>query len=220
LSENNFQEYRIIELLKVGLTGGIGCGKSTAVDAFRELGVLIVDADQVARDVVEPGTKALAEIAELFGKDILLADGALDRAKLKGIIFAPTKDAETALANLEKITHPIIRDEIESRMVWADTQKTDYSYLLIDIPLLVEKQYESLFDRVVVVDCLVQQQLDRVKNRDGMDEETIIKIIEQQATREQRLEVATDILDNSQDIDYLLSQIKQLHQEFLSLSHA
>ena len=105
-------------MLKVGLTGGIGCGKSTAVKEFRSLGALIIDADQVAREVVEPGTKALTEIAELFGKDILLPDGGLDRGKLKHIIFAPTKEAEEALANLEKITHPIIREEIESRMNW------------------------------------------------------------------------------------------------------
>lgn len=207
-------------MLKVGLTGGIGSGKSTAVDAFRDLGVLIIDADQVARDIVEPETKALKEIAKLFGEDILMANGELDRAKLKRIIFSPTKEAETALANLEKITHPIIREEIEARMAWAETQQSEFPYLLIDIPLLVEKKYETLFDHVVVVDCLTQQQIDRVKNRDNMDEETIVKIIEQQATREQRLEVATDILDNSKDVDYLLSQVKQLHQEFLSLSHA
>ena len=89
-------------MLKVGLTGGIGCGKSTAVKEFQRLGVLIIDADQVAREVVEPGTKALSEIAELFGEDILLPNGALDRGKLKHIIFAPTKEAEQALANLEK----------------------------------------------------------------------------------------------------------------------
>lgn len=206
-------------MLKVGLTGGIGCGKSTAVDEFRALGAMILDADQVARDIVEPGTKALTEIAQLFGNDILLLNGALDRAKLKNIIFAPTKEAEQALANLEKITHPIISEEIKSMMDWADTQTLEYLYLLVDIPLLVEKEYESLFDRIVVVDCSAEQQINRVKNRDGMDEETILKIIEQQATREQRQEVATDILDNSKDVEHLLSQVKQIHQQFVSLSN-
>ena len=205
-------------MLKVGLTGGIGCGKSTAVDAFRNLGAMIIDADQVARDIVEPGTKALTEIAELFGADILLDNGALDRNRLKRIIFSPTKEAEQALANLEKITHPIISEEIKSRMDWASTQTSKYPYLLIDIPLLVEKEYESLFDRIVVVDCLAEQQVDRVRNRDGMDEETILKIIEQQATREQRQEVATDILDNSKDVEFLLAQVEGLHQQFVSLS--
>lgn len=205
-------------MLKVGLTGGIGCGKSTAVNEFRRLGALIIDADQVAREIVEPGTKALSEIAQLFGDDILLADGALDRGKLKHIIFAPTKEAETALANLEKITHPIIREEIESRMQWASTQKLEHPYLIIDIPLLVEKEYESMFDRIVVVDCLVEQQVQRVSQRDGMDKETILKIIEQQATREQRKEAATDILDNSSDIENLLSEVKLLHQKFERLS--
>lgn len=205
-------------MLKVGLTGGIGCGKSTAVNAFRELGAMIIDADQVARDIVEPGTKALTEIAELFGNEILLENGALDRTRLKRIIFSPTKEAEQALANLEKITHPIISEEIKSRMDWAVNQNSDFSYLLIDIPLLVEKEYETLFDRIVVVDCTTEQQINRVRNRDGMDEETILKIIEQQATREQRQEVATDILDNSGEIENLLSQVKVLHQKFERLS--
>ena len=207
-------------MLKVGLTGGIGCGKSTAVDTFRELGAMIIDADQVARDIVEPGTKALREIAQLFGEDILQENGALNRGRLKQIIFAPTKEAEQALANLEKITHPIISDEIKSRMAWAARQKSDFSYLLIDIPLLVEKEYESMFDRVVVVDCLPEQQVSRVRQRDGMDEETILKIIEQQATREQRAEVATDIIDNSGDLESLLSQVNNLHQKFERLSPA
>ena len=206
-------------MLKVGLTGGIGCGKSTAVNAFRDLGAMIIDADQVAREIVEPGTKALSQIAEHFGADILLENGALNRPKLGSIIFAPTKEAEQALANLEKITHPIISEEIKSRMDWAaNTQSEIYPYLLVDIPLLVEKEYEPLFDRIVVVDCLVEQQIERVKNRDGMNEESILQIIEQQATREQRQEVATDILDNSKDVDHLLAQVKQLHQQFVSLS--
>lgn len=205
-------------MLKVGLTGGIGCGKSTAVKSFRALGGFIIDADQVARDIVEPGTKALGEIAQLFGNDILLDNGALDRNKLKHIIFAPTKEAQQALANLEKITHPIIREEIESRMTWAITQGLENPYLVIDIPLLVEKNYEPLFDRIVVVDCTIEQQVERVSNRDGMGEETILKIIEQQATREQRQDVATDILDNSGDIDNLLSQVKTLHDKFERLS--
>ena len=209
-------------MLKIGLTGGIGSGKSTVVKEFRKLGALIIDADQVARDIVEPGTKALVEIAQLFGDDILLANGALDRNRLKNIIFAPTKEAEQALANLEKITHPIISDEIESRMNWAVTQsanqKLENPYLIIDIPLLVEKEYESMFDRIVVVDCSVEQQIQRVAKRDGMGEENILQIIEQQATREQRKEVATDILDNSGNIENLILQTKELHQKFERLS--
>ncbi len=205
-------------MLKVGLTGGIGCGKSTAVKKFQELGALIIDADQVSRDVVEPGTKALSEIAQLFGDDILLADGSLDRGKLKHIIFAPTKEAEQALANLEKITHPIIREEIESRMKWATNQDLNNPYLIIDIPLLVEKNYEPLFDRIVVVDCTVEQQIERVQKRDNMNEETILKIIEQQASREQRKEVATDILDNTGNVESLLSQVKETHDKFERLS--
>lgn len=204
-------------MLKIGLTGGIGCGKSTAVNAFRDLDVDIIDADQVARDIVRLGSGALDEIAILFGNDILLKSGELNRKKLKKIIFAQSKAGEKALAGLEAITHLKIRAEIKNRILLASND-SENAYLLVDIPLLVEKNYQPLFDRVVVVDCLVEQQINRVTERDDLDETTILKIIKQQATREERKNVATDILDNSTDIETLLSQVKQLHQKFVSLS--
>ena len=205
-------------MLKVGLTGGMGCGKSTVVDAMRELGAKIIDADQVARDVVKPGSEALQEIKSLFGDDILLESGALDRQKLKRIIFAPSDSGQKALAELEKITHPKIQAEIERQMNAAVSKFTDIPYLVIDIPLLFEKGYESMFDRIVVVDCEQKQQVERVKARDNMDEEIILKIIEQQATRAERQSIATDILDNSKDVEYLLNQVKHLHNQFAHLS--
>ena len=203
-------------MLKVGLTGGIGCGKSTAVEAFRDLGAKIIDADQIARDIVKRGTDALGEITKLFGDEILLSTGELDRGKLKKIIFAKSQAGEKALADLENITHPKIREEIKYQMALADRESP---YLIIDIPLLVEKSYETLFDRIVIVDCLVEQQIERVKERDDMDDAMILKIIQQQATRDERKNVATDILDNSSDVEQLLSQVKRLHQQFVSLSH-
>ena len=205
-------------MLKVGLTGGIGCGKSTAVDAIRELGAMIIDADQVARDVVKPGSEALIEIKDLFGDDILLENGGLNRQKLKHIIFSPSEDGQKALAELEKITHPKIQSEIEFQMNAAVAKFPDIPYLIIDIPLLFEKGYETMFDRIVVVDCLEEQQIERVKSRDNLDEEMILKIIQQQATREERQSIATDILDNSKDIEFLLSQVKRLHEKFVGLS--
>ena len=196
----------------------MGCGKSTVVDAMRELGAKIIDADQVARDVVKPGSEALQEIKSLFGDDILLESGALDRQKLKRIIFAPSDSGQKALAELEKITHPRIQAEIERQMNAAVFKFTDIPYLVIDIPLLFEKGYESMFDRIVVVDCEQKQQVERVKARDNMDEEIILKIIEQQATRAERQSIATDILDNSKDVEYLLNQVKHLHNQFAHLS--
>jgi len=206
-------------VLKVGLTGGIGCGKSTAINSFKDLGVDIVDADKVARDIVSLGSTALDEIAQLFGNEILLGNGELNRKKLKQIIFADSQAGKKALADLEAITHPKIRAEIKNRINLVSNQNNSgSSYLIVDIPLLVEKSYQTIFDRVVVVDCLIEQQIERVKKRDELDEATVLKIINQQATREERKAVATDILDNSQDKQFLLTQVEQLHNKFVSLS--
>ena len=206
-------------MFKIGLTGGIGCGKSTAINAFQDLNIEIIDADKIARDIVSMGSTALEEIAQLFGPDILLENGELDRKTLKQIIFAPSDEGKNALSDLESITHPKIRSEIERRMDLASNNpKSNNHYFLVDIPLLVEKNYQTLFDRVIVVDCFVEQQIERVKERDELNENTILKIIEQQASREERLNIATDVLDNSKDINYLLDQVNQLHDMFVSLS--
>ncbi len=197
-------------LLKVGLTGGIGCGKSTAVDAFRVLGIPIIDADQIAKDIVKPGQGALIEIKKEFGDKVILENGELNRALLKKKVFSNAK----ALENLEKILHPRIREEIQYQL----SQINNKPYVIVDVPLLVEKKYQALFDRIIVVDCLPEQQLERVIQRDGVTETDVKKIIQQQATRAQRLTFASDILDNSAGKDDLLSQINILHSELVSLS--
>jgi len=204
-------------MLKVGLTGGIGSGKSTAVNAFRELGVAIVDADKIAREVLKPQSEGHQEIVAEFGQDVLQENGELNRAKLKEIVFEESDAGTKALEQLEQITHPKIKKMIHAQMEKV-SQSPDHPYLLVDIPLLVEKNYQTLFDRIVVVDCSVEQQIERVQERDDLDLNTITKIIEQQATRQERKENATDILDNSQDVEYLLNQIKKLHKKFVSLS--
>ncbi len=197
-------------MLKVGLTGGIGCGKSTAVDAFRVLGATIIDADQIAKDIVNPEQTALFEITKTFGDQILLKNGSLDRAQLKERIFQDPK----ALKQLEKILHPKIRLEIAKQI----SELKNQPYVIIDIPLLVEKNYQALFDRIIVVDCLPKQQLDRVNQRDKLSESEIKKIIQKQASRSERNKHASDILDNTGDVDTLLLQINKLHDEFVSLS--
>ncbi|HIQ14901.1 MAG TPA: dephospho-CoA kinase, partial [Leucothrix sp.] len=162
-------------MLKIGLTGGIGCGKSTAVDAFRALGADIIDADKISKDLVKTGNPVLAEIVRVFDKSILLPNGDLNRDKLKEIVFS---DAQ-ALQKLELIIHPRIRAEINHQIAVL----SDSAYVIVDIPLLLEKNYSELFDRIVVVDCLPEQQIKRVIQRDELDVVTIKSIIKTQVSR-------------------------------------
>ena len=196
-------------MLKVGLTGGIGSGKSTVARALQTKGVQLVYADQIAREVVNPGEPALQAIADKFGPLILGPDGSLNRSELKQRIFSDPEAKKT----LESILHPRIRARILERV----EQATNTPYVLADIPLLVENNYPSFFDRVVVVDCTEEQQIARVLARDELDEATIKRIIQSQASRKTRLAAATDIIDNSGDLDSLNSQIQKLHETLLSL---
>ncbi len=197
-------------MFKVGLTGGIGCGKSTAVDAFRVLGVPIVDADQISKKMVEKGCDALEEIANVFGDDLLLDNGELNRPLLKQTIFSDP----AALEKLEAILHPRIKDEIHNQILAINNQ----AYVIVDIPLLVEKNYQEMFDQIIVVDCLPEQQVQRVVMRDKLSSSEIKKIMKNQASREERNKAATIILDNSLDKENLLSQINRLHTELVALS--
>ena len=196
-------------MLKVGLTGGIGSGKSTVAKALQAKGVVLVDADQIAREVVQPGEIALQEIADAFGQAILLEDGGLDRSALKQRIFSDPQ----AKTQLESILHPRIRQRILDRVASA----TDTPYVVADIPLLVESNYPQYFDRVVVVDCPEELQIARVQARDEMPKAQILSIMASQATRQDRNAAATDIIDNSGDLDSLKMQIEKLHESFLSL---
>lgn len=197
-------------MLKVGLTGGIGCGKSTAVDAFRVLGVPIVDADEIAKDMVKQGSVALSKIANVFGDDLLLESGELNRPLLKQKIFSDSN----ALEKLEGILHPRIRAEINRQIAEVQGQE----YIIVDIPLLVEKNYQDMFDQIIVVDCLPEQQIQRVIKRDQLSSSDIKRIMENQVSREERNKAATIILDNSLDKESLLSQINRLHSGLVALS--
>lgn len=197
-------------MLKVGLTGGIGCGKSAAVSRFQSHGVPIVDADLIARQVVAVGEPALLLIAETFGADILTSDGALNRAKLRQIVFS---DAEQ-LKRLEAILHPLIRGRIQQ----AVESYKNAPYVLIDIPLLIEKGYKSLCDRVVVVDCLPEQQVARVLQRDQTTELLIQQIMQTQVPREVRLQHATDVLDNTHTVEQLYQAVDDLHAKLLNIA--
>jgi len=201
-------------MLKVGLTGGIGCGKSSAVACFRRLGVPIVDADRIARDVVLPGEPVLLEIVRVFGAAALTADGALDRAWMRNKIFAEP----SARLVLEALLHPVIRQRIQQGM--SEAHDAGFAYVVVDIPLLVEQGYPSMFDHVVVVDCLPEQQIQRVRERDGSSDGQIASIMSAQASRMERLQHATDVLDNTSSKEWLEFQVNRLHDKLLGISNS
>lgn len=199
-------------MLKIGLTGGIGCGKSTASKAFRQLKIPVVDADLIAREVVDIGQPALTEIVTRFGGETLLGDGSLNRTWLRQEVFG----SQERLQALESILHPRIREEILRRVMRYAGM--GIPYVIVDVPLLFEKNYSPLFDRVLVIDCLEQQQLERVQQRDGSDVSVISSIMHSQITRAERLQLADDILENTGSIAEFISKVTAQHEKYVTLS--
>jgi dephospho-CoA kinase len=196
-------------MLKIGLTGGIGSGKSTVAMLFSEKGIPVVDADTIAHQLVEPGQPALRKIISCFDQDILDADGRLNRAKLREVVFRSPERREL----LESILHPMVYNEIQ-RQISVLTSP----YCVISIPLLLETEKRQLVDRVLVVDCPVEQQYARVMARDNLAKYEVQRVIASQVSRERRLAAADDIIDNSAGIEQLRPQVDQLHQYYLSLA--
>ncbi|AZT84558.1 dephospho-CoA kinase [Marinobacter sp. NP-4(2019)] len=192
----------------IGLTGGIGSGKSTVARMFGALGVHWVDADDVARQVVEPGTPALARIAEHFGADILQADGSLDRARLRTIVFEQPEER----AWLEGLLHPVIREDLIRQL-----HPADYSlpYVLLVSPLLLETDQHQLVEKVVVVDVPVEVQLSRTMARDDNDRAQVERIIAAQMPREKRLQKADEVVDNNKELSDVERQVGELHKKFM-----
>ena len=193
----------------VGLTGGIGSGKSTVARLFGELGVHWVDADDVARQVVEPGTPALEKIAEHFGQEILLPEGGLDRAALRRIVF----DAPEERTWLESLLHPVIREEL-MRQLHPDNYSLPY--VLLVSPLLLETDQHELVEKIVVVDVPVEVQIQRTMARDTNGREQVERIIAAQMPREQRLRKADEVVDNNLAMIDVERQVDQLHHSFLT----
>lgn len=195
----------------VGLTGGIASGKSSVAALFAGHGIAVADADRIAREVVEPGQPALAAIAAHFGAGVLQADGRLDRAALRRIVFA---DAG-ARRELEAITHPAIRSALKQRCEQADS-----AYAIADIPLLAEAGRAAYpwLDRVLVVDVPAALQLARLQARDNIDMALAQSMLAAQATREQRLAAADDVLDNSGALEQLPARVEALHRQYLALA--
>ena len=197
--------------LIVGLTGGIGSGKTTVSDMFAALGAKIIDADLIAREIVAPGTEALKAITERYGEKILLPDGQLNRAMLRGIIFKSDQDK----AWLNQLTHPLIRQNIE----FAITEPCD-TYVILVAPLLMENQLDKLVNRVLVVDTTEEQQVARTANRDQREEGEVKAIIASQISRSERLSKADDIIDNSvASRDAVHATVKKLHEKYLLMSN-
>lgn len=195
--------------LVIGLTGGIGSGKSAVTTLFASHGVDIIDADVVARDVVKPGSVGLKEIVSKFGETILLADGTLNRAQLREVVF---HDADNKTW-LNALLHPLIREAMQRGI-----QNSTSDYCILAVPLLIENNLTTMVNRVLVVDCTEQQQLERAMHRDGSSEQTIRNIMASQASREERLQAADDVIDNTGSKDSLTEQVTACHIRYLRLA--
>jgi dephospho-CoA kinase len=193
----------------VGLTGGIASGKSTAAKFFGALGVPIIDTDQLARDVVEPGQPPLERLVERFGAGILTEDGHLDRPALRNIVFSDPR----ARADLEALTHPAIGAAVE-----AKSTELGGIYQILVLPLLVEKNLGSQLNRVLVVDCDEELQIRRLQARDGSTLEQARAILNAQASRNSRLKAAHDVIKNDGDMSAVRDQVEQLHARYLELA--
>lgn len=195
-------------MIKVALTGGIGCGKSTACKFFSQLHVPVIDTDIISRELVTPNQTALNEIIDYFGTDILLDDGSLNRKSLSHKIFNHKKNKLV----LESILHPKIKLAVQKKL-----NHLDCCYAIIAIPLLVETNQQKNYDRVLLIDCEEKLQISRTLTRDNKNLNEIKSIIHSQASREARIAIANDIIDNSEDVSALENQIMLLHSRYTNL---
>tara|TARA_Y100001934_G_scaffold129554_1_gene157235 strand:+ start:1488 stop:2090 length:603 start_codon:yes stop_codon:yes gene_type:complete len=196
-------------MFTVGLTGGIGSGKTTIARFFQDQNIEVINADEIARKVVEPGTAALSKIQERFGSEILINEKGLNRALLREKIF---KDNNQRIW-LESLLHPIIETEITNLIVVAVSR-----YVILESPLLFETNQHKLVNRTLVVDVSPKVQLERTISRDGGSEGTIKAIMDSQISRDDRINLADDIIDNEQNFQSVQTQLKKFHQNYLNLA--
>lgn len=200
----------------VGLTGGIGSGKSTVGAEFAKLGVVVIDADAIAHALTAPGGAAIAPIRAVFGQEFIGADGALDRARMREHVFGQSANRE----RLEAILHPLIRAETARQAVAATSP-----YLMLMIPLLVEAavrdpKWRERYDRILVADCSEATQVARVMARNGFSEDAVRRIMAVQATRAERLARADDVIDNDGPMSAQTPQVEHLHRAYLGFAAA
>ncbi len=196
-------------MLKIGLTGGIGSGKTTVSNMFSEYGVPVIDMDVIARQIVAPGSPALKDISRTFGANVLNKDGSLNREVLRQQIF----ESSELRIELEKILHPLIRAETEQQL-----SRLHAPYCIIVIPLLTESQQQSLVDRILVIDAPESLQISRTMQRDNISEQDARKILDSQTDRTTRLQSADDVIENSGDMDTLRLRIGQLHEQYIRVA--
>jgi dephospho-CoA kinase len=196
-------------MLKVGLTGGIGCGKSTVAEIFSGLNIPVLDADAIAHSLVEKGQPALTQIQQIFSVTILNSDGSLNRNALRDLVFSDPLQKQ----QLESILHPLIYGTLQIKL-----GQLSAPYCIISIPLLFETNMTDLVDRILVIDCSVEAQIERVQSRDKLTTERIHSIINSQVSRAYRKSKADDLINNSSTGYRLAEQVKKLHNLYLSLS--
>ncbi|MBH79312.1 MAG: dephospho-CoA kinase [Gammaproteobacteria bacterium] len=197
--------------LVVGVTGGIGSGKTAVSDEFQRRGITVVDADLASRAVVEPGAPALEAIAEHFGADSINPDGSMNRARVRELVFADPEERKW----LESLTHPLINQYLADALAAAESP-----YAILVSPLLLETGQYRMCDRVLVVDVPVETQVERTMKRDNNDEAQVRRIIAAQTSREDRLARADDILVNDRDLQHVHSEVHQLHERYLTLAES
>lgn len=196
----------------VGLSGGIGSGKSAAAERFAALGAAIIDTDAIAHQLTAAGGAAMPAIAHAFGPERVAPDGSLDRAAMRALVFT----RPDARRQLEGILHPMIRAESERQIAQAKAV-----YVILAVPLLIESgNYRERCDRICIVDCPEELQVARVQRRSGLDEQQIRAIMQAQASRTERLAAADDVLDNTGSLAALHEQVDALHQRYLAAAHS
>jgi len=196
-------------MFRVGLTGGIGSGKSTVTKLFAEHGTPIIDTDLIAHQIVMPEGPAYQSVIEAFGHEILLSDFTINRKKLASVIF----NSKEKKQKLESILHPLI---------WLITEQQinacDYPYCIIAVPLLFEGSHQARFNKTLVIDCTEEEQIERIVIRDNRSHDEIIAILKNQISRTERLNLADDIIINSGSLNNLKSEVDKLHQKYIKLS--
>jgi len=201
-------------MLLIGLTGGIASGKTLVSDYFAELGAPVLDADVLAREVVQPGSKGLNALVGHFSSSILTPEGELDRAALRRIVFAHPPDR----AFLDKTLHPLIRELSDQRI--DEARQLAHPYLIYAVPLLLETDQQNRFDRVIVVDVPESLQLERLAQRDGSSVNEAKSILAAQAKRQARLAIADDVIDNTGTLDQTRQRVAELHEHYLQSHHS
>ena len=200
---------RYTDRYSIGLTGGIGVGKTTVTDHFAKLGICVIDADEVSRAITAAGQPAVKKIAQTFGGQVLTDDETLDREKLRELVF----NDQDKKQQLEQILHPLIRAQMRAQAGHADSD-----YVIFSIPLLIETGQLNFFDRILVIDAPDEQRIEWIKKRSGLSRQEIKKIVSSQTSRQKRLAVADDIVNNDKDLEHLYQQIGTLHDKYLELA--